>query len=156
MESAARRMAEGDLAQAVPVAGTDEIAALGVALNRTALALREKIERLGDEQAKVRTILDGMIEGVVALDDRGRLLLLNPGRARHVRRRERRRRGPVVPRGHPPEGAARPGGGGPGRRAAPARHELELGPPVNRVVAARGAPLGLGRARPASSWYSTT
>jgi two-component system phosphate regulon sensor histidine kinase PhoR len=27
---------------------------------------------------------------------------------------------------------------------APARHELELGPPVNRVVAARGASLGLG------------
>jgi two-component system phosphate regulon sensor histidine kinase PhoR len=31
---------------------------------------------------------------------------------------------------------------------APARHELELGPPVNRVVAARGAPLGLGPGAP--------
>lgn len=78
MEAAARRMAEGDLRQAVPVAGSDEIAALGVALNRTAVALREKIGRLGDEQAKVRTILDGMTEEVMALDGRGRLLLLNP------------------------------------------------------------------------------
>jgi two-component system, OmpR family, phosphate regulon sensor histidine kinase PhoR len=143
MEAAARRMAEGDLRQAVPVAGSDEIAALGVALNRTAVALREKIERLGDEQAKVRTILDGMTEGVVALDDRGRLLLLNPaGRMMFG-----------VENGAP-EGRSflevirqkglldlveevRSSG-------APVRHELELGFPVNRVVAARGAPLGLG------------
>src|SRR4029077_630069 len=78
MEDVAPRVAGGGLAQSVPVPGSDEIAELGVALNRTAVALREKIERLGDEQAKVRTILDGMTEGVVALDDRGRLLLLNP------------------------------------------------------------------------------
>jgi two-component system phosphate regulon sensor histidine kinase PhoR len=143
MEDAARRMAEGDFGQTVPVAGNDEIAALGVALNRTAVALREKIERLADEQAKVRTILDGMIEGVVALDDRGRVLLLNPA-ARAMFGVEH--------------------GGSEGRSFlevirqkglldlvervrtsdAPARAELELGPPVNRVVAARGATLGLG------------
>jgi two-component system phosphate regulon sensor histidine kinase PhoR len=143
MEDAARRMAEGDLGQRVPVSGTDEIAALGVALNRTAVALREKIERLGDEQLKVRTILDGMTEGVVALDDRGRLLLLNPS-ARAMFAVEN-----GVPEGRSflevirqkelldlvEEVKA---------SSAPARHELELGPPVNRVVAARGAPLGLG------------
>jgi two-component system phosphate regulon sensor histidine kinase PhoR len=143
MKAAARRMAEGDLTQRVPVVGTDEIAELGVALNRTAVALREKIERLADERAKVRTILDGMMEGVVALDDRGRLLLLNPA-ARAM--------------------FAVEGGSAEGRSflevvrqkglldlvyevrttGAPARHELELGPPVNRMVAARGAPLGLG------------
>ena len=143
MESAARRMAEGDLAQAVPVAGTDEIAALGVALNRTALALREKIERLGDEQAKVRTILDGMTEGVVALDDRGRLLLLNPS-ARAMFAVEN-----GVAEGRSFVEVIRQKGlldlvGEVRASAAPARHELELGPPVNRVVAARGAPLGLG------------
>jgi len=143
MEDVARRMAEGDLGQTLPAAGTDEIAELGIALNRTAVSLREKIERLGDEQAKVRTILDGMTEVVVALDDRGRLLFLNPS-ARVMFGAE--------------NGAAE------GRsfvevvrqkglldlveevRASgtPARHELELGPPINRVVAARGAPLGLG------------
>jgi two-component system phosphate regulon sensor histidine kinase PhoR len=143
MEDAARRMAEGDLAQAVPVAGADEIAALGVALNRTAVALREKIEHLGDEQAKVRTILDGMTEGVVALDDRGRLLLLNPAA------RAMFSVGNGIAEGRPFLEVIRQkelldlveevrGSGN------PARHELELGPPVNRVVAARGAPVGLG------------
>jgi two-component system phosphate regulon sensor histidine kinase PhoR len=139
-------MAEGDFARSVPVAGNDEIAALGIALNRTAIALREKIERLDDEQAKVRTILDGMIEGVIALDDRGRVLLLNPA-ARSM------------------FGVADEGEGRPflevirqkglldlvkevRAAGAPARHELELGPPVNRVVAARGAPLGLGPGSP--------
>ena len=142
MEAAARRMAEGDFARTVPVSGNDEIAALGVALNRTAVALREKIERLDDEQAKVRTILDGMIEGVVALDDRGRVLLLNPAVRMMFDLEE----------------------GGAGRSflevirqkglldlvaevrtsGVTARRELALGPPINRVVAVRGAPLGLG------------
>ena len=147
MEDAARRMAEGDLTQAVPVAGADEIAALGTALNRTAVALREKIERLGDEQAKVRTILDGMTEGVVALDDRGRLLLLNPAaRAMFAV-------GNGIAEGRPFLEVIRQkelldlvyevrASG------TPARHELELGPPINRVVAARGAPVGLGPETP--------
>ena len=147
MEDAARRMAEGDLAQAVPVAGTDEIAALGIALNRTAVVLREKIERLGDEQAKVRTILDGMIEGVVALDDRGRLLLLNPAaRAMFAVATEIAEGRPFLEVIRQKElldlvYEVRASG-------APARHELELGPPVNRVVAARGAPVGLGPETP--------
>jgi two-component system phosphate regulon sensor histidine kinase PhoR len=143
MEDAARRMAEGDLTQAVPVAGTDEIAALGVALNRTAIALREKIERLGGEQAKVRTILDGMTEGVVALDDRGRLVLLNPAaRAMFGVGNGGAEGRPFLEVIRQKElldlvDEVRVGG-------APARHELDLGPPVNRVVAARGAPVALG------------
>jgi two-component system phosphate regulon sensor histidine kinase PhoR len=147
MEDAARRMAEGDLTQTVPVVGTDEIAALGVALNRTAVALREKIERLGDEQAKVRTILDGMIEGVVALDDRGRLLLLNPA-ARAMFGVEQ-----GIPEGRSFLEVIRQKGlldlvDEVRATAAPARHEIELGPPVNRLVAARGVPLGLGPGAP--------
>ena len=143
MEDVARRMAEGDLAQSVPVPGSDEIAELGVALNRTAVALREKIERLGDEQAKVRTILDGMTEGVVALDDRGRLLLLNPSARVMFGVENGASEGRSFVEVIRQKGLldlieeVRASG-------APARHELELGPPVNRVVAARGAPLGLG------------
>jgi len=143
MEAAARRMAKGDLGQTVPVAGSDEIAALGVALNRTAVALREKIEHLGDEQAKVRTILDGMTEGVVALDDRERLLLLNPA-ARMMFGVEN-----VAPEGRPFLEVIRQKGlldlvEEVRSSGASVRRELELGFPVNRVVATRGAPLGLG------------
>jgi two-component system phosphate regulon sensor histidine kinase PhoR len=143
MEAAARRMAGGDLSQAVPVAGSDEIAALGVALNRTAVALSEKIERLGDEQAKVRTILDGMTEEVMALDERGRLLLLNPA-ARMMFGVEN-----GAPEGRSFLEVIRQKGlldlvEEVRSSGAPVRYELELGFPVNRVVSARGAPLGLG------------
>jgi two-component system phosphate regulon sensor histidine kinase PhoR len=147
MEDAARGMAEGDFARTVPVAGSDEITALGVALNRTAVALREKIERVADEQTKVRTILDGMIEGVVALDDRGRLLLLNPAARAMFGVEDGASEGrsflEVIRQKGLLDlvGEVRASG-------RPARRELELGPPVNRVVAARGAPLGLGPGAP--------
>jgi two-component system phosphate regulon sensor histidine kinase PhoR len=141
MRAAARRMARGDFDVTVPVVGTDEIAALGDALNRMAVALREKIDGLGQEQAKVRAILDGMVEGVVALDERQRILFLNPA----VRTMFGVEAGPAE--GRPFLDVIR-------QKAlldvvdevrmtgASSRRELELGPPVNRVVAARGAALG--------------
>ena len=92
--------------------GSDEIAALGVALDRPPSRSGED-RGLDDEQAKVRTILDGMTEGVVALDDRGRLLLLNPA-ARLCSAWRARARGPVLPRGDAAEGPPRSGGRGPG------------------------------------------
>ena len=156
MEDAARRMAEGDLAQAVPVAGTDEIAALGVALNRTAVALREKIERLGDEQAKVRTILDGMTEGVMALDDRGRLLLLNPAARAMFSVENGVRRGAALPGGDPAEGAARPGGGGARPRARRRGTSSSSGLPSIAWSRRAGRPSASDRRRRGCSSFSTT
>jgi two-component system phosphate regulon sensor histidine kinase PhoR len=147
MQAAARRLAGGDFERPVPVVGTDEVAALGEALNRMAVALREKIEGLDREQAKVRTILDAMAEGLVALNGRARILLLNPA-ARAMF-----------------EVGAGPADGRPllevirqkplldvfaevRATGASAARELELGPPVSRVIAARGAPLGLGPGGP--------
>ena len=60
-------------------AGTDEIAALGHALNAMAMRLKEKMQDLDGERAKLAAILDSMAEGVIATDSRGRILLLNPG-----------------------------------------------------------------------------
>jgi signal transduction histidine kinase len=77
MQSIARWMAEGDFAQRVPIAGTDEIAELGRTLNLMAERLSEKIQDLEGERAKVAAILDSMVEGVIAIDQRGRILLMN-------------------------------------------------------------------------------
>ena len=79
----------------------------------------------------------------MALDDRGRLLLLNPS-ARAMFGVEN-----GVAEGRSFLEVIRQKGlldlvEEVRASGAPARHELELGPPVNRVVAARGAPLGLG------------
>ncbi|HSF32826.1 MAG TPA: ATP-binding protein [Candidatus Tectomicrobia bacterium] len=77
MQSIARWIAEGDFAKRVPVSGTDEIAELGRTLNLMAERLSEKIRDLESERAKVAAILDSMVEGVIAIDQRGRIVLMN-------------------------------------------------------------------------------
>jgi two-component system phosphate regulon sensor histidine kinase PhoR len=77
MQSTARRMAEGDFSVRAPVRSPDEIGGLGRALNTMAARLREKIQDLEREQTTTRAILDGMVEGVLAVDAQNHLLLLN-------------------------------------------------------------------------------
>jgi len=77
MQAIARRMSEGDFTVRAPIRSPDEIGSLGRALNGLAARLREKIHDLGHEQAKATAILDGMIEGVIAVDGRDIILLMN-------------------------------------------------------------------------------
>ena len=83
MQAIARRMSEGDFAVHAPVRSPDEIGALGRALNVMAGRLRDKIRDLEQEQAKATAILDGMVEGVIAVDGRNLILLMNE-RARAI------------------------------------------------------------------------
>ncbi|KRT73811.1 MAG: Sensor protein [Candidatus Rokubacteria bacterium CSP1-6] len=77
MQSVARQMAGGDYTVRAPVRSPDEIGKLGRALNVMASRFREKIEDLEREQATITAILDSMVEGVLAVDGRDHLLLLN-------------------------------------------------------------------------------
>jgi two-component system, OmpR family, phosphate regulon sensor histidine kinase PhoR len=77
MQAAARRMAEGDFSARATVASVDELGALGRALNTMMTRLREKIGDLEEERAKARAILDGMVEGVIAVDGHESILLMN-------------------------------------------------------------------------------
>jgi two-component system phosphate regulon sensor histidine kinase PhoR len=144
MQSIARWMAEGDFAQRVPISGTGEIAELGRTLNLMAERLSEKIQDLEGERTKVAAILDSMVEGVIAIDQRGRIVLMNhaarwifdlgrePVEGRPlleiVRHKEildlvaGRKRLDV-------EGAQ--------------RREIELGPPVDRILDAHAAAIAL-------------
>ena len=77
MQAIARQMSEGDFTVRAPIRSPDEIGALGRALNGLAARLRDKVHDLGHEQAKATAILDGMIEGVIAVDGRDIILLMN-------------------------------------------------------------------------------
>src|SRR2546425_5239189 len=77
MQTIAHQMSEGDFTVRAPIRSPDEIGALGRALNGLAARLREKVHDLGHEQAKATAILDGMIEGVIAVDGRDIILLMN-------------------------------------------------------------------------------
>jgi two-component system phosphate regulon sensor histidine kinase PhoR len=81
MQSVARLMSEGHFDARAPTRSPDEIGALGRSLNVMASRLREKIGDLEQERATVAAILDAMVEGVIAVDGRERVVLVN-GRAR--------------------------------------------------------------------------
>jgi two-component system phosphate regulon sensor histidine kinase PhoR len=77
MQAIARQMSEGQFAVRAPVASADELGALGRALNVMVARLREQIETLRSERAKATAILDGMVEGVLAVDGHETVLLMN-------------------------------------------------------------------------------
>jgi two-component system phosphate regulon sensor histidine kinase PhoR len=77
MQTIARRMSEGDFTARAPTGSPDEIGRLGRALNAMSARLRGKIEDLQQEQAKISAVLDGMVEGVIAVDARDHIVLMN-------------------------------------------------------------------------------
>jgi two-component system phosphate regulon sensor histidine kinase PhoR len=77
MQAVARQMSEGQFTARAPVRSVDELGALGRALNVMALRLREQIANLEAERAKATAILDGMVEGVIAVDGQESILLMN-------------------------------------------------------------------------------
>jgi two-component system phosphate regulon sensor histidine kinase PhoR len=143
MQAIARRMAAGDFDQRVPVTGHDEVAELGAALNRMALSLGEKVETLEAERAEVAAILDRMVEGVVALDARGRVLLVNPA-ARGILGVEA---DPAV-EGRPLLEVVRQktlADLAAACRAGSAQRELDLGPPLDRTLRVHAVPVPFSR-----------
>ena len=145
MQEIARRMSEGEYNARAPVRSVDELGALGRALNVMMARLREKIDDLQEERAKATAILDGMVEGVIAVDAHECIVLMNE------RARAMFGVGPARGEGKPlPEmirsaelhelfRATRAGG-----QEVPLRRELRLGHPVARMLEINAVPLRLG------------
>ena len=92
MQAIARQMSEGQFAVRAPTRSDDELGALGRALNVMVLRLREQIQNLEQERAKATAILDGMVEGVVAVDGQEGILAHERAGPDDVRRGPRARR----------------------------------------------------------------
>src|SRR5919201_1599869 len=145
MEAIARRMSQGEYAARAPVRSTDEIGSLGRALNAMMAALREKIDDLQEERAKATAILDGMVEGVIAVDAHECVLLMNeraramfsvgPGRGDGKPLPEVIRNADL----HEIFRATRAGA-----HETPLRRELRIGHPVGRMLEVTAVPLPLG------------
>ena len=78
LASVARRMAGGDLAARTRISGTDEIAALGMALDQLADSLSLSMGELRGERDLLTGILSSMNEGVLVVGADGRIVLTNP------------------------------------------------------------------------------
>lgn len=73
----AERIANGDFSQEIKSLSNDEIGQLGATFNRMAHRLRESYGRLALEQQRDEAILKGMGEGLIAIDDQQRIVVIN-------------------------------------------------------------------------------
>ena len=78
----ARNLAKSYGTEAQPISNQDELRQLGRTLNQLASRLQDRILALESERAKVSAILDSMVEGVIALDPQGKILVTNPSACR--------------------------------------------------------------------------
>jgi len=73
----ANRVASGRLDQGVPAESDDELERLSKAINEMSLQLQNKIEEISREKDYLQTLLRGIMEGVLVVDARGRILMVN-------------------------------------------------------------------------------
>jgi len=85
MVEVAHQMAEGDLSRRVAVPEEQELAMLARALNTLGQKLQERLKDLEEEQARTAWILESMVEGLVAIDQQRRIVLMNAGARRMLR-----------------------------------------------------------------------
>jgi len=78
----ARNLAKSFGTETLPITNHDELNQLGRTLNQLAARLQDRILALESERAKVSAILDSMVEGVIALDPQGKILVTNPSACR--------------------------------------------------------------------------
>jgi two-component system, OmpR family, phosphate regulon sensor histidine kinase PhoR len=82
MKQGAQRFAQGDLRVKVPVPASDELASLAEALNYMAEQLDQRIRTIIIQRQEQDAVLASMVEGVMAVDQRERLITLNQAGAR--------------------------------------------------------------------------
>ena len=78
MAKAASQLAAGDHDVRIQTSSRDEVGLLGGALNYMTAELRVKIEELSEDRSQLLAMLTSMVEGVMVLDYRGRVLQVNP------------------------------------------------------------------------------
>jgi two-component system phosphate regulon sensor histidine kinase PhoR len=77
LTEAARRVADGNLRTTILPTGRDEIGRLTDAFNRMTGRLRSQFESLQAEHGKLEAVLSQMTDGMVILDSRGKVALIN-------------------------------------------------------------------------------
>ncbi len=82
MSQAARAMAYGDYSVKAYEKGDDEIGVLGRSLNELSAALAKTIGDLVLERNRLRNVLNGLKEGIVAVDETGQVTHCNPSAER--------------------------------------------------------------------------
>ena len=83
--SASQRYASGDLSRPAPDYGDDEVGTIARLLDRLAQDFAQRLGGLEADRARMEAILAGMIEGVLVVNEHGRLQLANDAARRMLR-----------------------------------------------------------------------
>ena len=78
MADVARQLAGGSLGRRIHTTSSDEVGVLGSTLNQMADQLESKIREVSEDRTQLLAMLASMIEGVMVLDCRGKVLQVNP------------------------------------------------------------------------------
>lgn len=79
--SRAAEMAAGRFDQKIAIRSDDEIGQLAAMFNYLTLRLKDTLDEISAEKSRVEAILRHMTDGLIALDGRDRVLLMNPAAA---------------------------------------------------------------------------
>jgi PAS domain S-box-containing protein len=82
LAATADRIAAGELALSANVGGDDELAALGQAFDTMTGNLRTTLSKESAERARTQAILDSTADGILCIDEKGSVLLLNSAAVR--------------------------------------------------------------------------
>lgn len=77
IKSGAQRMANGDFSQKIQVASHDEVGQVASMFNQMSDRLRDSYRRLALEKQRDEALLESISEGMIAIDENGRILLVN-------------------------------------------------------------------------------
>lgn len=78
MKETAQRIAEGDFHAEIPIRTTDEIGELAATFNSMASRLNEVVHALSKEKEQLASVLGSMVDGVVMIDENGKIAITNP------------------------------------------------------------------------------
>jgi signal transduction histidine kinase len=77
VKKGAQRIANGNLSEVISVSSRDEIGQLADSFNQMSIRLRDSYNRLAVEKQRDETILENMGEGLIAVDENAKIVLMN-------------------------------------------------------------------------------
>jgi two-component system phosphate regulon sensor histidine kinase PhoR len=82
LTAASRRISSGELGHKITIAAKDEMGELAHAFNEMSARLKELVEAISEDRARLTTILDNMADGVIMTDVEGNISLANRAAAK--------------------------------------------------------------------------
>ena len=90
-----KQIASGELGQKITIEAKDEVGELAHAFNEMSAKLKELVEAISEDRARLATILDNMTDGVVMTDAEGNISLANRAAEKLFNIKEARNKPPI-------------------------------------------------------------